>query len=55
MKLFNKDHFLYDFRWYFLLLLLAAALMFWYDITGDRLFESNGQQQWSSSGAGYHK
>ncbi|MFT3932234.1 MAG: hypothetical protein QM726_01360 [Chitinophagaceae bacterium] len=56
----NKNFFsshspLFVFRWYILYALLIMGLMAWYDFTGSRVFNPDGQQQRSSSGPGYHK
>lgn len=53
--MFNKNSFLYQVRWFVAIFIIAAGLMLWYDLTGRRMLSFNNQQQWSSSGPGYHK
>jgi hypothetical protein len=45
----------HDLRWFIVISLVVIAFMAWHDITGGRMFATSNQQQWSSSGPGYHK
>ncbi|HLP37076.1 MAG TPA: hypothetical protein VK159_09580 [Lacibacter sp.] len=54
-KLFKRGSFLHEFRWLLAILIVAATLMLYHDLTGRRMFTSSAQQQWNSSGPGYHK
>jgi len=55
LNFFNKRSPLFDFRWFILISISLAIFMAWHDITGGRMFAAPKQQQWSSSGPGYHK
>jgi len=52
MKLLS---FLKEFKWLIAVTAMAALFMLYYDLSGKRMFTSSSQQQWSSSGPGYHK
>jgi len=52
---FNYYSPLFPFRWYISITLFVVLLMAWHDFAGGRIFDRSGQQQWSSSGSGYHK
>ncbi len=51
----NKNSFLYIYRWSIAFVIALTAFMFYHDFTGGRMFTFSGQQQWNSSGPGYHK
>lgn len=55
LNFFNSKSPLFDFRWFIVLTVLITAFMAWHDLTGGRMFAISNQQQWSSSGPGYHK
>ncbi|MBN8785176.1 MAG: hypothetical protein J0G98_19100 [Terrimonas ferruginea] len=55
LNFFNKESDYYAFRWLIVAFAIATAVMVWYDFTGNRIFYSTPQQQWSNSGPGYHK
>ncbi len=55
INIFNSNSSLFQFRWFIVALLVFAATMVYYDITGRRIFTSSGAEEWSSSGPGYHK
>jgi hypothetical protein len=55
MNLIDKYPLLREFKWYIIVVIALSAIMAWYDLSGDRLFETSAQQKWSSSGPGYHK
>lgn len=55
LNLFDARSPLYDFRWFIIICLAISAFMAYHDISGGRMFAASGQQQWSSSGPGYHK
>ena len=55
-NMFNDESPLYQFRWFILSFVAAASMMIYHDTTGRSMFNwGSGQQQWSSSGPGYHK
>lgn len=55
LNFFNHRSPLYNFRWFIVISICVAIFMAWHDLTGGRMFSAGGQQQWSSSGPGYHK
>jgi hypothetical protein len=55
INFFNEQSALYDFRWFIIITIAISAFMAWHDIQGGRIFASSAQQQWASSGPGYHK
>lgn len=52
---FNPQSPLFAFRWFIIVTLALVALMTYHDLTGSRMFAASSQQQWNSSGPGYHK
>jgi hypothetical protein len=52
---FNTESPIYPFRWFILVFLILAGWMSYNDWKGERTFGSTNQQNWSSSGPGYHK
>ncbi len=58
MNKFNPFHHqstLYPFRWFIALALASGTLMGYHDLKGKGLFQFTNQQQWVSSGPGFHK
>lgn len=51
---FNVQSGYYPFRWFFIITLFIALFLAWHNLNGGRMF-ARGNQQWSSSGPGYHK
>jgi hypothetical protein len=54
-QVFEKYKWIYEFRWFLLLVLVLLSVMMYHDLTGRRMFTTSSQQQWNSSGPGYHK
>ncbi|RYY46991.1 MAG: hypothetical protein EOO06_13320 [Chitinophagaceae bacterium] len=54
-NIFNGEHSLYAYRWLVMSIVLSLGAMAYFDHTGDGMFMFNQQQQWNSSGPGYHK
>lgn len=52
---FNQQSPLYDLRWFIVITIFITGFMVWHDLTGGRMFYLSNQQQWNSSGPGYHK
>jgi hypothetical protein len=55
MNKFKIPSFLKEFKWLIVVTVVAAAFMLYHDLSGKRMFATSSQQQWSSSGPGYHK
>lgn len=56
MKQFlDRKGWVYEFRWFFAFLFILLTIMLYHDLTGRRMFTTSSQQQWNSSGPGYHK
>lgn len=55
INFFRSNSPLYGFRWFIIIAILVTCFMAWHDLAGGRMFYVSNQQQWSSSGPGYHK
>jgi hypothetical protein len=55
LNFFNSRSPLFDFRWFIVVIVSVALFMLYHDASGGRMFTTNRQQQWNSSGPGYHK
>ena len=55
LKILNKESVFYPLRWYVLFVLAVGALMAYYDYYGKQIFATSTEQQWKSSGPGFHK
>ncbi len=55
LNFFNQGSPSYRYRWFIVIVLAITTFMAWHDLAGGRMFAFSGQQQWSSSGPGYHK
>ncbi|MES2892021.1 MAG: hypothetical protein V4725_08420 [Bacteroidota bacterium] len=55
LNFFNSRSPFFDFRWFITITILVTVFMVWHDLTGGRMFTTTNQQQWSSTGPGYHK
>ncbi|MFT3909205.1 MAG: hypothetical protein QM737_07225 [Ferruginibacter sp.] len=55
LNFFNSAHSLFPMRWLITGVMLTAGTLFYYDYSGNRLFDFSEQEQWSKSGPGYHK
>jgi len=56
INIFHSEHNLFAYRWLIVTILVAVAIMWYFDYTGDGIFmNSNQSQQWNSRGPGYHK
>lgn len=51
----DKNSWVYEFRWFLVLAFILLSVMMYHDFTGRRMFTTSSQQQWNSSGPGYHK
>jgi hypothetical protein len=55
LNIFSPASPLFPFRWIAVVLAVLLSVMIWYDVSGGAMFSGNGQKEWSSRGAGYHK
>lgn len=55
LNIFNHLSPMYPYRWFIVVTLSVMLFMLYHDLTGGRIFSPSGQQQWNSSGPGYHK
>jgi hypothetical protein len=55
INFFNYQSALFPFRWFIVITFTIIVFLAWHNLNGGRVFTSGGQQQWSSSGPGYHK
>lgn len=55
INIFNIKSKLYAYRWFIVCTTLVLVFMLYHTLYGGRMFTSGRQQQWSSSGPGYHK
>lgn len=55
LNFFDNESPYFPFRWFIVIALSLTVFMTWHDLTGGRMFVFSSQQQWSSSGPGYHK
>ena len=55
LNFFKQGHPLFRLRWLLLMSGLSMSTLTYYNLTGERLFDFSNQEQWKSSGSGYHK
>ena len=56
LNIFSSAHNLFPYRWLILTIVVGTVIMGYFDYTNDGIFmNSSKDQQWNSSGPGYHK
>ncbi len=55
INIFNMNSPLYSLRWFIVSTALVISFLAWHNLNGGRMFTSKSQDEWSSSGPGYHK
>lgn len=55
INFFKPESPLFLYRWFIVGAIVITAIMVYHDLSGGRLFTFRQQQQWNSSGPGYHK
>jgi len=55
LNFFKAQSPLYPLRWFILTTAFVIFFLAWHNLNGGRMFTSKSQDEWNSSGPGYHK